>query len=105
LLGCSQPQELLANVPGPGRFLTGEMSPREAALAAEMLKVNLAVACHYYDPAHEDVTAFLSLVPELDTTGARQAVAPKVGETLVVQCPGGDPAALRYERIRSSERG
>lgn len=105
LLGCSQPQELLANVPGPGRFLTGEMSPREAALAAEMLKVRLAVACHYYDPDHADVTEFLSFVPELDSTGARQAVAPEIGETLVVECPGGDPAALRFDRVKRNERG
>jgi L-ascorbate metabolism protein UlaG (beta-lactamase superfamily) len=100
LLGCSQPQELLDLVPGPGRFLTGEMSPREAALAAEFLGVELAVACHYYDPNHPDVVEFAGLVSKLDSTGTRQVVAPAVGETLVVQCPGGDPAMLRFRRER-----
>lgn len=89
LLGCSQPQLLLRTVPGPGEVLTGEMSPREAALAAEFLGVRLAVACHYLDlkqqPAEaRDVTEFLAAVKEYDTTGTRQAVAPAVGETLVL---------------------
>lgn len=88
LLGCSQPQVLLERVPGPGRVLTGEMSPREAALAAEMLGIRFAVACHYLDLTDEterrDVDEFLAAVKELDTTGEREAVAPEVGETLVV---------------------
>ena len=98
LLGCSQPQALLARVPGPGRFLTGEMSPDEAALAAEMLGVQVAVACHYFEADHPDVSAFLDFVAKRDTTGRRQAVAPEVGETLVFDCPGGDSSTLRFER-------
>ena len=74
--------------------------PEEAALAAEMLGVRVAVACHYFEADHPDVTAFLDLVARYDTTGQRQAVAPEVGETLVFDCPGGDPAALRVERDR-----
>ncbi len=89
LLGCSQPRELLDAVPGPGRFLTGEMSPGEAARAAEMLGVDLAVACHYLT-LDEDVEEFLRLVGEHDSTGRRQALAPRVGETVVV-------AGDRYE--------
>ena len=85
LLGCSQPQELLAQVPGPGRFLTGEMSPDEAALAAEMLGLDVAVACHYFDAGHADVAEFVRLVPERDSTGRRAAVAPEVGATLTVE--------------------
>lgn len=89
LLGCSQPQILLRTVPGPGEVLTGEMSPREAALAAEFLEVRLAVACHYLDlqqqPAEaRDVAEFLAAVKEYDTTGTRQAVAPDAGATLVL---------------------
>jgi L-ascorbate metabolism protein UlaG (beta-lactamase superfamily) len=83
LLGCSQPRELLAQVPGPGRFLTGEMSPDEAARVAELLGVDLAVACHYLTP-NEEVEEFLTLVEEHDTTGRRRALAPKAGETVVV---------------------
>ncbi len=89
LLGCSQPQLLLAQTDAPGTYLTGEMSPREAALAAEFLGVRLAVACHYLDLERQEVErrevhAFLAAVRELDTTGEREAVALRVGETLVI---------------------
>ena len=97
LLGCSQPQILLQQVPGPGEILTGEMSPREAALAAEFLGLKLAVACHYLNVEQQpseasDVAEFLAAVKEYDTTGSRQMVAPKVGETLVL-----DGATYRLE--------
>ena len=83
LLGCTVPHELLDRVPGPGRFLTGEMDADEAARVAEMLGLKLAVACHYLE-LDAEVERFLELVPKYDTTGARQAVAPEVGDTLVV---------------------
>jgi L-ascorbate metabolism protein UlaG (beta-lactamase superfamily) len=83
LLGCTVPVELLERVPGPGRILTGEMDADEAARVAEMLGLELAVACHYLEP-DEEVERFLQLVPEYDTTGLRRAVAPLVGQTLVV---------------------
>jgi L-ascorbate metabolism protein UlaG (beta-lactamase superfamily) len=92
LLGCSQPRALADATPGPGRLVTGEMSPREAALAAEFLGVDLAVACHYLDADHPDVTEFLSLVRKLDSTGQRQALALQPGEALVI-----DAGAYRVE--------
>ena len=84
LLGCSQPRALADAVPGPGRIVTGEMSPREAALAAELLGVDLAVACHYLDADDAEVAEFLALARELDSTGRRQALAPQPGEALVI---------------------
>jgi L-ascorbate metabolism protein UlaG (beta-lactamase superfamily) len=81
LLGCTNPAEL--DVPGPGRFLTGELSPAEAAYVAEMLGVEAAVACHYL-ARNDDVAAFLDLVPARDPTGRRKALAPEVGDTIVV---------------------
>ncbi|MBA3380680.1 MAG: MBL fold metallo-hydrolase [Gaiellaceae bacterium] len=83
LLGCTLPRELEHLIPGPGTFLTGEMDADEAARAAEMLGVELAVACHYLAP-DDEVARFLDLVPKYDTTGRRRVVAPLVGETLVV---------------------
>jgi L-ascorbate metabolism protein UlaG (beta-lactamase superfamily) len=83
LLGCTLPKELSHRIPGPATFLTGEMDADEAARAAEMLGLDLAVACHYLAP-DEEVARFLELVSEYDTTGRRRAVAPLVGETLVV---------------------
>jgi L-ascorbate metabolism protein UlaG (beta-lactamase superfamily) len=90
LLGCTQPQLLLRQVPGPGELLTGELSPREAALAAEYLGVHLAVASHYLNLAdhqggeYRDVQEFLQAVRELDSTGRRQALALVPGESLLI---------------------
>jgi L-ascorbate metabolism protein UlaG (beta-lactamase superfamily) len=83
LLGCTLPKELSHRIPGPATFLTGEMDADEAARAAEMLGLELAIACHYLAP-DEEVERFLQLVAKYDSTGARRAVAPLVGETLVV---------------------
>ena len=76
LLGCAQPRALLPGLPGPGRVVSGEMTPRAAALAAGLLGVGLAVASHYLDPADPDVAEFRALVPG--------AVAPRPGQTLVM---------------------
>ena len=83
LLGCTLPRELSHLIPGPATFLTGEMDADEAARTAEMLGLEIAVACHYLAKDAE-VDRFLELVPKHDTTGRRQAVAPEVGQTLVV---------------------
>jgi len=84
LIGCSQPQELLAGVPGPGRLITGELTPDEAGRVAEMLGVELAVACHYLEH-NEDVDAFVTAVARHDTTGTRRVATPRVGEVIVVE--------------------
>ena len=105
LLGCTVPHELLDRVPGPGRFLTGEMDADEAARVAEMLQLKIAVACHYLERDPE-VERFLELVPKYDTTGSRQAVAPDVGETLVIdgdRCRIAAPAS-RVSSLRSTRR-
>lgn len=82
LLGVTQPWSLVA--PGGGEVVSGEMSPLEAAIAAEMLGVRYAVATHYEDADHPDVKAFLSEVPRQDTSGQRLALALRPGETLVI---------------------
>jgi L-ascorbate metabolism protein UlaG (beta-lactamase superfamily) len=66
-VGVSQPWEIVGRVSGPGRMLTGEMSPREAALAARWLGLETVLPCHYIDPDHEDIRAFLA---DLETAGA-----------------------------------
>jgi L-ascorbate metabolism protein UlaG (beta-lactamase superfamily) len=87
LLGCTLPRELSHLIPGPATFLTGEMDADEAARTAEMLGLELAVACHYLAKDAE-VDRFLELVPKYDTSGRREAVAPEVGQTLVVDKSG-----------------
>ena len=67
LLGCTLPRELSHLIPGPATFLTGEMDADEAARTAEMLGLELAVACHYLAKDAE-VDRFLELVPKYDTT-------------------------------------
>jgi L-ascorbate metabolism protein UlaG (beta-lactamase superfamily) len=57
-VGVSNPVEILARVSGPGRLLTGEMSPREAALAAQWLGLDTVLPCHYINPDCEDVRLF-----------------------------------------------
>jgi len=84
LIGCAQPRALAHFAPGAGRMVTGEQSPREAALTAEMLGVKLAVACHYSETCDPDVQEFLRLVPEVDTTGKRVAMAMESGQVLVI---------------------
>lgn len=83
-LGCTQPVELPDE--GPGEVLTGEMSPDEAALVAEMLGLKVAVVCHYLSKTPQ-VAEFLAAVPSHDTSGSRRALAPAVGETFVLD-PG-----------------
>ncbi|MBA3413647.1 MAG: MBL fold metallo-hydrolase [Chloroflexia bacterium] len=88
IIGCANPDELLAQAVGGGKLLTGEMSPEEAALAAEWLGAPLAIASHYYDAGQPDVRAFLEAVPRHDSTGTRRALAPRLGETLVLDANG-----------------
>jgi L-ascorbate metabolism protein UlaG (beta-lactamase superfamily) len=83
LLGCTVPHELAATLPGPGRLVTGEMDADEAARTAEMLGLEVAVACHYLE-IDAEVERFLELVPKYDTGGSRKVVAPEVGDVLVI---------------------
>lgn len=53
-LGMTEPWEIVPTIPGAGKLLTGEMSPREAALAAQWLGLQTVLPCHYCDPKHPD---------------------------------------------------
>jgi L-ascorbate metabolism protein UlaG (beta-lactamase superfamily) len=97
ILGCSQPAELVDRT-AAGRLLTGEMSPDEAALAAEMLGVEFAVASHYLEPT-PDLDEFVRRVAERDSTGRRRALVPAVGETIVVE--GGHAHVERAEELKA----
>ncbi len=83
LLGCTLPWELSHRIPGPATVRSGEMDADEAARVAEMLGLQIAVACHYL-AKDEEVARFLELVPHYDTSGKRKVLAPLVGETVVV---------------------
>lgn len=63
-------------------YLTGEMSPYEAALAANWLGLDVAVACHYTTLENPDVKAFLDAMKAMAATGPSptKAIALDVGE-------------------------
>ena len=82
LLGCTQPWSLVG--PGAGEVVTGEMSPDEAGLAAELLGAPLAVACHYEQADHPDIAAFRESVASHDTTGRRRALALRAGQVALL---------------------
>lgn len=73
-IGITQPTEILHRVRGPGRVLTGEMSPREGALAAEWLNLQTVLPCHYINPDCADVREFNR---HLDDARARGAHVPE----------------------------
>ena len=56
-IGVANPQEILHRNPMPGRMVTGEMSPREGALAAEWLGLRTVLPCHYIT-VDDDVAEF-----------------------------------------------
>jgi L-ascorbate metabolism protein UlaG (beta-lactamase superfamily) len=95
ILGCTNPIELLADDSGAGELLTGEMDPDEAALAAEMLRVQIAIASHYIRPT-PDLETFRERVAARDSSGSRIALAPEVGEVVVIE-PANEALAWRIE--------
>ena len=72
----------IVNMEGLPEFLTGEMTPYEAALAAQWLKLKYAIACHYIDPECEDVKEFVKILnsAEYNKRGAPKPIVLKPGE-------------------------
>ena len=64
-------------------FLTGEMTPYEAALACQWLHLDYAVACHYADKDNDDVREFERLLNLMRDQNGEEAPKP------VVMDPGG----------------
>src|SRR6185503_11230712 len=85
-IGITQPAEILPQVSGPGQLLTGEMSPREGALAAQWLGLETVLPCHYINPDCDEVREFDRLLDEARTRGERapRSVVLKPGEVLEV---------------------
>ena len=83
LLGCTTPFELEEDEVGPGRILTGEMDPDEAARAAEMLGVDHAIPCHFITPT-ADLERFVERCRQHDSSGARRITVPVIGDTLTL---------------------
>jgi L-ascorbate metabolism protein UlaG (beta-lactamase superfamily) len=99
LLGCAQ-TDGLPDDPGAGTLVSGEMTPDEAALAAEWLGVQYAVATHYMHPGAE-TAEFLKRVPARDTTGQRMALAPAIGDVLQIEPVAGERPHLVWGQTSS----
>jgi L-ascorbate metabolism protein UlaG (beta-lactamase superfamily) len=84
-LGITQPVEIMDRVSGPGRLLTGEMSPREAALAAQWLGLETVLPCHYISPDCDEMCEFNRLLDAARARGERvpQSVVLQPGEVYV----------------------
>lgn len=104
LIGCSQPYELEIPEPHAGEELSGEMAPAEAARAAELLGVDLAVACHYFT-RNADTAEFLDAVTSHDSTGRRQALAPLPGEKFIVDLVDGAGLAVSQASEAAGQGG
>jgi L-ascorbate metabolism protein UlaG (beta-lactamase superfamily) len=57
-VGIANPEEILHRFPMPGRMLTAEMSPREGAMAAHWLGLDVVFPCHYINPNCPEVPEF-----------------------------------------------
>lgn len=57
-VGVSLPQEIIHRFGGPGKLVTGEMSPREAVMATEWLGLDIVLPCHYINPKSAHVDEF-----------------------------------------------
>lgn len=99
--GVTQPREILRRVTGPAKILTGEMNPREGALAAQWLGAPIILPCHYINADCPEVREF-----EVYLAEARQR-GEKVPQSLVLQ-PGDaveiDGSATRVVRPAPATR-
>lgn len=66
ILNVTQP-EIDASNEGLPEYETGEMTPYEAALAAQWLNLDYAIACHYTRKNCADVTQFITLLENMKT--------------------------------------
>lgn len=84
-LGMTEPWEIVPTIPGPGKLLTGEMSPKEAALGAQWLGLKTVLPCHYCDPNHPEAARDLQEFHQhLDDARAAGKTVPKS----IVMMPG-----------------
>jgi L-ascorbate metabolism protein UlaG (beta-lactamase superfamily) len=83
-VGIAQPWEIVSRVTGPGRLLTGEMSPREGALAACWLGLETVLPCHYIDAECDEVREFDRHLEEARRRGERvpRSVVLRPGESI-----------------------
>lgn len=87
LLGCDLPRETLDGWPAWVQLLSGELTPDECGRVAEMLRVKVAIACHYLSRGSE-ADEFVEAIARHDSTGVRVGVGPEAGDFVVVEPAG-----------------
>lgn len=82
-VGIANPEEILHRFPMPGRMLTAEMSPREGAIAANWLGLDVVFPCHYINPKCAEVEEFNEHFARLNKARERppRSVVLKPGDT------------------------
>lgn len=82
-VGIANPEEILHRFPMPGRMITAEMSPREGALAAQWLGLDIVFPCHYINPNCSEVAEFDRHLAQAASKGGRvpQPVILKPGDS------------------------
>lgn len=83
-IGIANPQEILHRYPMPGKMLTAEMSPREGALAAQWLQLDMVLPCHYINPDCAEVREFERHLAAAEEAGAKvpRSIVLKPGEVI-----------------------
>ena len=69
LLHVTMPQVHTGARHGMPKFVTGELTPNEAALAAQWLGLEYAIAMHFDDPNIPDVKKFVDLLNGMTSDG------------------------------------
>lgn len=90
-LGIANPVEIVHLVEGAGRMLTAEMSPREGALAAQWLNLDVALPCHYINPDCDEVRQFVEFLEQARARGERtprQTPILKPGDVITLEPDG-----------------
>lgn len=85
-IGITNPVEILHTVEGPGTLASGEMNPREGALAAQWLGLDYVLPCHYIEPKHDDVLEFEMYLEKARARGERvpKSIVMHPGEILTL---------------------
>jgi L-ascorbate metabolism protein UlaG (beta-lactamase superfamily) len=86
-VGVANPdRDLPPTSASPGRLITGEMSPREAALAAQWLGLETVFPCHYINADDPDVHEFHRHLEAARARGERvpRSVVLRPGETFTL---------------------
>ncbi len=87
LIHVTVPEMHLGALHGVPKFITGEMTPNEAALASQWLGVEYAIAMHFDKPDNPDVKRFVEIMEAMrsDDKPYVRPVVLKPGETFVYE--------------------